>query len=300
MSTIKVNNILPFSGTIITANELNASGSFSGSFQGDGSQLTGIAIPGSVTGSLIATASISLNTITFTKGDGTTFPITVDTGSAGSAGSNSGSFSGSFEGNGFGLTDVPVTVTNTLWVSPAGDDSTAIKGNLQRPWASVSASVAAASSGDSVIMEPGTYIESPFTLSSGVTLKSLGGLKSTTVSASNNSATFITQEASSRLEGFTLVCPSGAFPGISYDNVGSGTIYDVTLKGQGNSIGFQVSQSTAGPGNTSKVIYNEIRYGGGDFDKLLYIKGGILACDGIHVPGGGNIDKVYHMEAGRL
>jgi len=205
----------------------------------------------------------------------------------------SGSFSGSFEGDGFGLTDVPVTVTNTLWVSPAGNDSTAIKGNLQRPWLSVSASVAAASSGDSVIMEPGTYIESPFTVGTGVTLKSLGGLKSATVSASNNSANFITQGVSTRLEGFTLVCPSGSFAGIFYDNVGTGIVHDVTLKGQGNSIGFQISQST--DVGTSKVIYNELRYGGGNFDKLAYIQGGILACDGVHVPGGGNIDKIFHM-----
>jgi len=35
------------------------------------------------TGSLLTTASVNLNTITFTKGDGSTFPITVDTGSGG-------------------------------------------------------------------------------------------------------------------------------------------------------------------------------------------------------------------------
>ena len=35
------------------------------------------------TGSLLVTGSVSLNTITFTKGDGTTFPITVNTGSGG-------------------------------------------------------------------------------------------------------------------------------------------------------------------------------------------------------------------------
>ena len=35
------------------------------------------------TGSLLTTASVSLNTITFTKGDGSTFPIIVDTGSGG-------------------------------------------------------------------------------------------------------------------------------------------------------------------------------------------------------------------------
>jgi len=39
------------------------------------------------TGSLLTTASVNLNTITFTKGDGTTFPITVNTGSGGGGGS---------------------------------------------------------------------------------------------------------------------------------------------------------------------------------------------------------------------
>jgi hypothetical protein len=42
---------------------------------------------GTDTGSLLTTASVSLNTITFTKGNGTTFPITVDTGSGGGGGS---------------------------------------------------------------------------------------------------------------------------------------------------------------------------------------------------------------------
>ena len=37
------------------------------------------------TGSLMTTASVALNTITFTKGDGTTFPVTIDTGSSGDA-----------------------------------------------------------------------------------------------------------------------------------------------------------------------------------------------------------------------
>ena len=58
---------------------------FSGSFIGDGSGLTGVG--GSTpTGSLLTTASVSLNTITFTKGDGSTFPITVNTGSGGGSG----------------------------------------------------------------------------------------------------------------------------------------------------------------------------------------------------------------------
>lgn len=47
------------------------------------------------TGSLLTTASVSLNTITFTKGDGSTFPITVDTGSGGTISTGSFATTGS-------------------------------------------------------------------------------------------------------------------------------------------------------------------------------------------------------------
>ena len=52
-------------------------------------QLTGLGfVTSSIdsTGSLINTASVSLNTVTFTKGDGSTFDITIDTGSSGGGG----------------------------------------------------------------------------------------------------------------------------------------------------------------------------------------------------------------------
>ena len=88
------------------------------------------------TASLLTTASAVNNIITFTKGDGSTFPITVATGSGGGSsfpytGSAiisgslvvtgsitattgfSGSFSGSFFGNGAGLTGVTATADTT-------------------------------------------------------------------------------------------------------------------------------------------------------------------------------------------
>jgi len=48
------------------------------------------------TGSLLITASVESNTITFTKGDGSTFPITVNTGSGGGGSVSGGVLSGSF------------------------------------------------------------------------------------------------------------------------------------------------------------------------------------------------------------
>jgi hypothetical protein len=48
--------------------------------------LLGTATTASSTPNAIVTASVSSNTITFTKGNGTTFPITVNTGSGGGGG----------------------------------------------------------------------------------------------------------------------------------------------------------------------------------------------------------------------
>lgn len=84
------------------------SGSFSGSFVGNGSGLTGVGGSTS-TGSLLTTASVNLNTITFTKGDGSTFPITVNTGSGGGGGSGAGF---PFSGN--------AVITGSLLVSGSG------------------------------------------------------------------------------------------------------------------------------------------------------------------------------------
>ena len=54
------------------------SGSFSGSFQGDGSKLTGISGGGSTnTGSLLTTASFTDPNLTFTKGNGSTFNVDI-------------------------------------------------------------------------------------------------------------------------------------------------------------------------------------------------------------------------------
>ena len=56
-------------------------------FSGVGNAFTGSIDVSELTGSSLVTSSVSNNTITFTKGDGTTFNITVDTGSGGGGGS---------------------------------------------------------------------------------------------------------------------------------------------------------------------------------------------------------------------
>lgn len=79
LSTIAING----TGSIVAttgATNVVMTGSFSGS-------LTGNATTASHAVNSLITASVSSNTITFTKGDGSTFPITVNTGSSASGGS---------------------------------------------------------------------------------------------------------------------------------------------------------------------------------------------------------------------
>jgi len=65
---------------VVSAN-ISASGFISAStYYGDGSNLDGVSVD---TGSLLTTASYSDPTLTFTKGDGSTFDITLATGGAG-------------------------------------------------------------------------------------------------------------------------------------------------------------------------------------------------------------------------
>ena len=85
----KNTNIVNLTGSII------ASSGFTGS-------LLGTAATASYTPNAVITASVSSNVITFTKGDGSTFPLTVDTGSGGSGTTSPGApnLSIQFNGNG--------------------------------------------------------------------------------------------------------------------------------------------------------------------------------------------------------
>jgi len=86
-SLVTTSSFNAFTASINNFTSSYNTGSFSGSFIGN---LNGTAswadrtITASYTPNALTTASVNLNTITFTKGDGATFPITVNTGSVGS------------------------------------------------------------------------------------------------------------------------------------------------------------------------------------------------------------------------
>jgi len=81
-------------------------------------------------GSFLITASVSLNTITFSKGDGSTFNLTVDTGSGGGGGSvPAGTISGSAQITGLGFVSSSVTASSLVTASASGNTITFTKGD---------------------------------------------------------------------------------------------------------------------------------------------------------------------------
>ncbi|MFY7883983.1 MAG: beta strand repeat-containing protein, partial [Dolichospermum sp.] len=77
----------------------------------------------------LTTASVSLNTITFSKGDGSTFNLTVDTGSGGGGGVPAGTISGSAQITELGFVSSSVTASSLVTASISGQLLTFTKGN---------------------------------------------------------------------------------------------------------------------------------------------------------------------------
>ena len=148
-------------GRVDLRNALGVSGSFSGSFVGDGSGLTNIPATG-ITGlnlsqiaSGSATASISPN-----GGFNINTNITAS-GNVSSSAASTASF-GTYLGDGSQLSGInsSTSLTQSLFVSPSGNDGTAIVGDLHSPFQTILAATASANPGDTIIVYPGVYFPS--------------------------------------------------------------------------------------------------------------------------------------------
>jgi hypothetical protein len=115
------------SGSLLVTGSITSLGGFTGSLFGTASwainavtasfllgsvATASLAFTASNTPNALITASVSLNTITFTKGDGSTFPITVNTGSGGGGGGGGGTTTNSLFFNASGSGSAPGTSFN--------------------------------------------------------------------------------------------------------------------------------------------------------------------------------------------
>lgn len=173
-----------------------------------------------------------------------------------------------------------ITTTNINWVDSAGNDGTAAVDRIDLPWLTIGAALTAAASGDVVMVRPGTYAESGLTVPAGVALISEGGFLTTIVGDAAAVAHIITMSAGSYLQGFQIICPTTAsLAGVSHSS-GTGTVYDLDLRGDGGTGSGDGIYKTG----TGKIVGGNIRCEGGGLENLLRVDAAVLALDDVHVP----------------
>lgn len=102
---------------------------------------------------------------------------------------------------------INVPTDNVLWVSKSGDNSTAVPGMLNFPYADIQTAINAATSGDVVAILPGTYVET-IILINGVRIQGIGRPFVSGITAFNVNVTTDVQDVrcgSVYLEGGTLI-----------------------------------------------------------------------------------------------
>jgi hypothetical protein len=174
-----------------------------------------------------------------------------------------------------------------------GNDGTGTRGELDKPFLTILAASTATGivSGDSIQVRPGTYVETgTVTLPSGVSLEGIGGYEVTRITG-NGTDTVIQMAIGAGVSDFTIDIPNSANNGIEF-NAASGVAGVRFIKFNGT--GGTTSSGLANTGQ-GKIIAFEIRYGSGDLGNLLLCSDGILACQAIHVPGTGAIQRMVKV-----
>jgi trimeric autotransporter adhesin len=236
-----------FSGSIRQADNAYAylSGSFTGSFIGDGSGLTGITGGSDSTGSLLSSASLAGNNLNFTKGDNSTFSI--DLSSLASSGSISDTSFNSFTGS----TQTSISNLNT-YTSSTSTAITSLNNYTSSTSTSISNLTNFTSSTNTSISNLNSYTSSTSTSISNLTSYTA----STDTSISNlNSFTSSTSTSISNLNNFTSSTETSI---TNLTNFSGSTITTASIAGQtltftkGDESTFSVNlPSTAASGTVS-------------------------------------------------
>jgi len=191
-----------------------------------------------------------------------------------------------------------VDTDNTLWVAESGGTAHGSRTtDISDPYDTIAGALGDALSGDTVMVLPGTYAESPGTIPAGVSLVSQGGYEVTAITGAAVTGNRITLSSGSVINGFNVTIPSDAENAIQYAGAAltvAGCRF-IKFTGQTGALGSGLANIGAG-----KTVAFEIRYGLLDCANILYCDNGILAIQSLHVPGSGTIKRGAYVKSGRL
>jgi len=189
-----------------------------------------------------------------------------------------------------------VLTGNETWVDALnGNDGTGTAGRADLPFLTIGAAITASSSGDSVIVRPGTYAESQLLLKVNMTLIGEGGYETTFITGATTTGTRVILNAGSTIINFTITIPLNGSYAIEWEGPEVAGARFIKFNGQANALGSGLANLGSG-----KLIAFEIRYGVSDCENVLLCKNGILAMQSLHIPGTGTIQRGAKVINGRL
>jgi hypothetical protein len=189
---------------------------------------------------------------------------------------------------------IPNNTGKVIWVdSINGNNVNAEINKPNLPYLTIGAALSASTSGDTVIVRPGTYLEENLNIPTNVSLVSEGGWQVTRLGKSPSSATnnVVILNQDSYINGFSINVPESSFNGIYVPNSsGTNGAYNITFYGNGSTGSTGNGLYKTGGG---KIIGAEIRCEGGGLKNLMKVDSGVLAIESTHVPqSSGSIENV--------
>ena len=151
-------------------------------------------------------------------------------------------------------------------------------------FATIALAIAAASSGDTIWLGPGSYAES-FTLPAGVHLRGIANAAAVIAGAAAG-GTRVTLNDGSLLDGVGVTMPNDAFPVITYGGTGTATVRGVTLTG-GGALGIGIRNTSTG-----NLVVKDLTYASGVAASAVSVTAGLVTLDGIKALGGTLTDMV--------
>lgn len=192
---------------------------------------------------------------------------------------------------------LPENTGKVIWVdSVNGNDSIAQINRPNLPYLTVRAALSASTSGDTVMVRPGNYLEENLNIPTNVSLISEGGWQVTRLGKTPSSATddVIILNQDSYINGFGINVPESSFNGIYAPNSGgTNGAYNITFYGNGSTGSTGIGLYKTGGG---KIIGAEIRCEGAGMDSLMKVDSGVLAIESTHIPAAdGTINNVLYV-----
>lgn len=153
------------------------------------------------------------------------------------------------------------------------------KDSVVKPFDTITAALAEATAGDSVIVGIGTYAES-FTIPSGVTVKSQFGPDRTTISGSAATGTRVTLGTGSIIDGFSITMPTDATDAVTCATPLRSVVRDCIFNGAGAS-GRGIAMTGVGILQCDNTTYLS-----GTCDTLFSVSSGNLGMNLVLILGG--------------